>query len=135
MESVTSNALRYQKYDVGELFSHSITEDAKHIINHLQLNACFVIIMIDCYYLSCSPLLDIFPRVKDSEKSSPDRKYSTRGSHCSRGPQRNTPGERKHTVFYWKKYITCTTSVEEGNPTIQTGALSFGVEFLTTQLE
>lgn len=104
-----SKAFRYQKYDVGELFSHSITKDTKHaavLLMTYNYMPIFVITVICCCYLSCSPVLDIVPRVKGTGKSSPDRKYSTRESHCSRGPQRNTPRDSKHAGFYWKQKAT-----------------------------
>lgn len=71
-------------------------------------------IVIYCCYLLCSPVVDIVPRVKGTGKSSPGRKYSMRESHCSRGPQRNTPRDSTHAGFYWKQNTTFTTLIKEG---------------------
>lgn len=106
----------------------------------------FVITTVYCCYLLGSPVLDIVPRVKGTGKSSPDRKYSKRESHCSKGPQRNTPRDRKHAGLYWKQNTTITTFIKEGKtclsfpntqslPKDSNSGWNVATSFLTTQLE
>lgn len=96
IESVISKALRYQKYDVGELFAHSFTGGKRKKDDQLLvLHVTHVIITVlkhnaVCYLLH-SRVLDTVPKAKGAGTSSRDRKYSMRGSRCSREPRRNTP--------------------------------------------